>query len=477
MRTVQVNRLPTQREFFQCDADWAAAYGGVGSGKTTAVVWWLIQRMLKYPRANHYAVGADYGQLQRGIFGDSLIGFLEGTLGWERGIDFRYTSLPRPKLVLLPSEATLNSISAEIGARSASLQIQTVVCEEPQSWHEGESFFRYIIERSRHNPLTAKLYPDMKPQGRMTFNPPEVGSWLHNLVLVQWPKAGFPSWRFSLRDNTLLVGREAYIRDIELVTDPSRWPNRIDGFFSTAGGNVYRMFDRELMAKPVVGLALLAYDPAKPLLFTMDFNVHKMCAAVMQVESQKMISLGFDHSDTRKMPIERRRPEVDGWQRRVYSAIDEIVMRDRSSEDVAEEFVRRYARYKPYVYVYGDPAGGNREQSSLKTSWGAIRDVFDRAGLQYEFRIQRNHPAVLDRVNYANAVFRNVDGYGFRVDPNACPELCADFMGVKFKEGKNEVDKSDMERTHMSDAVSYALFVERALENGEKVEFKYDISR
>jgi len=210
---IAVRRLPTQREFFNDQNKWAAGRGGVGAGKTTPVTWWILKRLEQYPKANHFAVGASYEQLRSGIF-ESLAGFLEHTLGWERGVHFRYRESPSPQLTLIPSGARLRSVSAEQAERIASLQVQTFVCEEPQTWHNGEQFFRFIVERHRHNPVTAALYADLIPKGRMTFNPPARGHWLQKLVDEMWPKLGYKCHVFSLRDNVLMTG---------LAEAESRW--------------------------------------------------------------------------------------------------------------------------------------------------------------------------------------------------------------------------------------------------------------
>jgi len=450
---IAVRRLPTQREFFNDQNKWAAGRGGVGAGKTTPVTWWILKRLEQYPKANHFAVGASYEQLRSGIF-ESLAGFLEHTLGWERGVHFRYRESPSPQLTLIPSGARLRSVSAEQAERIASLQVQTFVCEEPQTWHNGEQFFRFIVERHRHNPVTAALYADLIPKGRMTFNPPARGHWLQKLVDEMWPKLGYKCHVFSLRDNVLMTGLAGYIENIENVTSPDRWANRIEGEWATSGGTVYRMFDESVHGNPPAGLNF-EIDPSKPLLWALDFNVANMASVVFQVYEQPVVAIVG--GTARLFP---------GWQQKIVRVLGEIVLHDAGSPDVVATFLARYGAIAAStgVTLFGDASGGARSQTSsaqsaIRSNWDAIEQGLRDANIPFTKSVPAANPSVGDRINEMNAQLRTGEGPGLILDVASVPTLVTDFMRVERASNGLDIEKrKHPELTHTSDAFSYGVY-------------------
>ena len=79
-----------------------------------------------------------------------------------------------------------------------------------------------------------------------------------------------------------------------------------------------------------------------------------------------------------------------------------------------------------------------------------------------------SNPAIKDRVNAVNALLCNVSGKRrLFVDPK-CRELIRDFKQVKWNRDSagnptGDLDKSDWQRTHTSDALSYCIAKEFGL--------------
>lgn len=482
MKNVLIRMLPKQLEFLSCKADWAAAKGGVGSGKTMAMVWWMIRRLETYPEANHVVVGADYDQLRRGFF-QSLVGVLEEDLGFEMGRDFSYRENPTPLVRLLHNGARLRSMSAELAQRVRSAEFQSVYCEEPQTWHNGNGAdtFRAVSGRLRHSRKSSSAYADMPLQGRMTFNPPAIGSWLYDLVQKQWANRDWPCLTFSLRDNKLLPGLDDYVAQIESMYPPDRWPVEIEGDWGTFGGVVYRQYDARVHAgKAPDGLPAKELWPA-PILWTHDFNVHKMCSIVCQQFTQAQISLGYQ-PHAQGPPREAFRNVVDGWQKRVLYAHDEIVLHDAGTPDVVAEFLKRYGDHarKHGVFLYGDPSAGRGQSISstaaVRTAWDDIITSLRNASVPLTLRVHSASPSPGDRVNMVNAQFINRDGFGFLMDADRCADLENDFRLVAYKEGTNDLDKTTNKNiTHSSDALGYLIYVERMLaRNPGSIKFKFN---
>ncbi len=423
-------------------------------GKTTALVWWLLKRLQQFPKHNAFAIGADYEQLRRGFF-QSLSDFLTQSLGWEEGVHFRYRDSPSPMMTLLPSGARIRSLSAELAERIASTQLQTVVLEEPQTWHNGEKVFQHIVERLRHTLLTAALYPRMVVQGRMSFNPPARGHWLQKLLEEKWPKLGYPSWRFSLRDNVLLTGLDRYIANIENTTSPDRWANRIDGHWATSGGSVYRMFDRERHGMVPAGLPPFGFDESRPILWTHDFNVALMCSVVAQDYQQPLTLVG-----------DQAVPAVAGWQPKIVRVLGEICLEDAGTPDVVDAFMERYGDIakKTGVELYGDTSGGARSQtaasqSAARTNWSVIRNGLMERGVPVKMRVPTHNPSVKDRINEMNAQLRAGNGFGMVIDLDACPRLVADLTQVSWSDNGQDLEKrKNPELTHVSDALGYLVY-------------------
>lgn len=465
---LHVQMLDKQMTFYDLTAKWAAGKGGVGSGKTMSMVWFMIERLEEYPQASHVVVGADYEQLRRGFY-PSLVGVLEEDLGWERGVDFHYRESPTPMVRFLHNGARLRAMSAELAQRVRSAEFQTIYCEEPPTWHNGngQDTFRAISGRLRHSRKSAVAYPDMPLLGRMTFNPPAIGTWLYDLIEKAWKEQDWPCLTFSLRDNILLPGLAEYVHQIETMYPPDRWPSEIDGEWSTLGGAVYRSFNHGVhTGVPPAGFPPVGLQP-KELLWALDFNVGLQCSVVSQAIVQQPIIEYHGH------PKPSSRLPIPGWQRRVFYAIDELAIPDAGIEDIIPEFIRRYGDHgrKYGVRIYGDASGGARSQllssqSSVRTNWRFIKDAFRKAKIAVTWCVPEANPSEGDRVNCVNAQFIHGDGFGVLVDSEKCPTLVKDFFAVRYKDGTNQIEKKTTppeaaRLTHMSDAWGYMIYNER----------------
>src|SRR6185437_9518630 len=140
---------------------------------------------------------------------------------------------------------------------------------------------------------------------------------------------------------------------------------------------------------------------------------------------------------------------------------DEIVLRGATTDQAAEEFVRRYPDHRTGVVVYGD-ASGNARQTTGFSDYEMVKSFFiANSTVPVHYRPQRANPPVRDRINLVNLKLRSASGQiGLRVD-NRCRELVKDFEQVAFKSDSFLVDKDrDRARTHLSDALGYLLWQE-----------------
>lgn len=206
-----------------------------------------------------------------------------------------------------------------------------------------------------------------------------------------------------------------------------------------ASGNVYHCFDEKQNGRQLV------YNDRWQLFFSMDFNVDPMCVVIGQYDNT---------SNVRMMD----RCEV----------LEEIILMNSNTYSMMEVVLERLRKYRRgstlSLEVYGDAAGTQRTTNSKKTNWQIVAEhlALD-ASLHFRFIRKKDNPNITDRVNAVNGMLRSADGTSrLFVDLEKCPELVRDFHRVQWMtdSGGNStglLDKKDKKRTHISDALGYAV--------------------
>lgn len=161
-----------------------------------------------------------------------------------------------------------------------------------------------------------------------------------------------------------------------------------------------------------------------------DFNVHAMRWLIVQC-----------------VPLEIR-------------VLDEIALgQNQDTQTAADEFVRRARAlgHKGQVVVCGDASGNARRSSATETDYAILRRTISDAEWHVAVRVPAANPPVLERVKSVNWHLKGNEGRTVLVDPKA-EELLKDFAKVGWKPGTQDIDKSDPERTHASDAFGYGVW-------------------
>ena len=263
-------------------------------------------------------------------------------------------------------------------------------------------------------------------------------------VRARGGELGWAAWQYTTLEGGLVPAEEIEAARAEL--DERTFRQEYEASFeSVADGLAYWAFSDENLGEP-------EYDPTKPLLWALDFNVDPMCSVIAQRAG-------------------------DG-----LAVLQEIVLPNSSVPEACEVFIERAERYrqiyrarygptagKLHVVVYGDAAGGARSFAGT-SAWQLVRQTAAMVGDRYafEFRVERSNPAVVDRVNAVNALLRNAAGQRRLVIHRACRELIADMREVEWKRDSAgvrvaQLDKSDPRRTHVSDALGYLVWREFGL--------------
>ena len=218
-------------------------------------------------------------------------------------------------------------------------------------------------------------------------------------------------------------------------------------------GNVYYCFDERVHCKPA------QRDESMQLFVSMDFNVDPMSVVIGQ----------YDRNSIQRL-LDR------------CEILEEIVLPNSNTMSMMLRLLTELKKYQwgytLEVEVYGDAAGTQRSSQSQKSNWQIVAEYFSMdASIHYRFIRKRANPMIVDRVNAVNTMLRSADGtVRLYVDDIKCPELVKDFKKVKFQQDSDGnstglLDKSDKKRTHISDALGYAveyLFALRGRAGGRK---------
>jgi len=489
MSKLEIELLPKQAEFLQCEDFAAGMIGGLGSGKSFAAVCWFIDRVRTYPRGAHYICGRDLPQLKRGAL-VSLRGECE-----RRGIRIKYNRSDG-SILFQDTQTRVQCLSAENFLSFRGLEADSIWADEIADWGISgeEAFVKYMAPRVRNSPDGLIFYGNkLPPQLRFSTNPPtSMGHWLYDLLKV---KLYCKYWQMSTRENYLMDRIGDYIENLQLSFAPDMWPILIDGEFgNVTTGQVYRGWDRAVHnGEPVFPLLPVQIDVTRPLCWALDFNVGLMCSVISQVHPQRILQeqswSKWDNPFAGLKP-KKRWLEVPNHQEKIWYVIGELRMPDCGTPDVVDEFIRQYGDIarRVGVRIYGDAAGGARAQTmsaqaAARSNWGIIIEGLKNAKIRYDFRVPTTNPSVMDRVNMVKAQMSNKDGNGLFVNREKALWLCKDFENVQWrpfkkeKDGRtvgslNEINKDNPELTHLSDAIGYQIWLERALMMGRSIDLQ-----
>ena len=192
-------------------------------------------------------------------------------------------------------------------------------------------------------------------------------------------------------------------------------------FVNLQQGQTYYQFNRDSCVSEV------SYDRSKPVRVGIDFNCEPECAVLFQLYEQQ--------------------PQV-----RVFDciALSHSGSGDLLTERMANTIKQKYPNSE-YI-AYPDATGVKRGSSAMFSDI----DLLMKSG--FKIKALKTNPLVVDRVN---AVNRALDG-NLIIDPK-CKALIEDLEKVVNKQGTREIDKSNKDLTHMSDALGYAIHWEKPI--------------
>lgn len=401
--------LQHQADFASCTDKFYAIVGGFGSGKSQAVVYSALDKL----RLRDWAVIPVYAPTYRDLADINIPDFQE--MFDKYNIKYDWSASQRKMTV------KQGVFTGEIWFRSMTNPEHIIGYDATDSlsdeidvpkYDKQKVFFRKMIARMRGcNDATCGFATT--PEGfKLTYD------------LFEKQKIG-KLIRAKTTDNPFLP--EDYIQSLMDMYDEQLIKQYINAEFVNINGlQAYYGFSRERNSlsnydfEKQTGVRL---DKTPTVSVGMDFNVKKMCAEI------------FHH---------------DAKSERIHF-YDEVVLKhmgysDRTQTQVMCDILKEKFEGKR-INVYPDASGGHRETSAIKSDIATL----EQSGL-YVYA-NKSNPSVRDRLNAANKKYG--DG-SITIDTDKCVELTED--NEKCQRDKyGEIDKSDEDRTHASDAGSYPI--------------------
>lgn len=394
--------LPKQKEFcFDLTTPQLAYLGGYGSGKTYAA---CIKAIL----LGGYNAGTA-GMLVSPTFpmlrDTTRRTFLEILETYEIGFNFKATE----------NKIILNEVNSEVWFRSADdptrlkgSNLSWIGLDEPALMHEET--YNVALSRLR-DPKAGRI--------QLFFTGTHEGfSWLYDKIDNNQSDK-IKVIRGATNENKFLP--PMYVESLYSNYDEEQIKQYVSGYATLINkGRIYYSFDREH------SLADRDYNPNLPLVLTVDFNVNPLCWALIQ-----------NYNDTDYV-------------------IDEIVLKNSNTENASREVRKRYPNAN--IHIYGDYSGTFRHTSSPTTDYEIMKSIIYPTSVNI-----KPNPSIINRYNSVNARLKNAKGERRLFVHSKCKTVIRDFEQVSYKEGKREVDASNLDLTHISDAIGYYIEYEHSL--------------
>ncbi len=399
--------LASQSKFNGLDRRFKGFSGPVGSGKSAALCFEVL-RQAYLNRGRHGLLAAPTYAMLRDATLASLFGMMD-----EQEIDFEIRRSDG-ELDITSPDATVLLRSLEEPERLRGTNLAWFGIDE-LSYTREDAWVR--LEARLRDPLAENLvgFGVWTPQGH---------DWLYKRF-IKTPVSGYGCIRAMPFENHYLLERTPdYYERLESSYDPRFYKQEVLGeYLNSRADRVYHCFNA------AVHVMRHAYDPAKALMWALDFNVSPMSSVLVQQFEGKL------------------------------AVIDEIVLERATTDEACQEFQNRYHGHRGALEIFGDASGRNMHTTGT-TDYTMLQTFLYRAAFRnVQIRVPSRNPAVLSRVQRVNALLTNSLGeVRLEIDPS-CRELIKDFEEVMFKPESGIVDKlRDLRRTHASDALGYVIW-------------------
>ena len=406
-REIKYDPLPSQKLFHDCPARFKGFSGPVGSGKSQALCQEAVRLAYQNP-GRMGLLGAPTYPMLRDATQAALFEILN-----ENQIPFEHNK-GENTVILSDSKSKILFRSMEEYERLRGTNLAWFGLDE-LTYTPEEAWTR--LEGRLRDPKAQRIcgFAAWTPKG---FD------WVYKKFIAADKADGYVAIRAQASENRYLPA--GFYDQLARSYDDKFYRQEVLGeYLNLTGGMVYTSFSRDANVQPVTA------DRRRPLLWALDFNVDPMSSLVAQITGRKV------------------------------AVLDEIVIRNGTTREACEEFLKRFLGHAGEIVVYGD-ASGNQQQTTGSTDYQIIREQFAMStNVTVTYQVPKSNPAVRDRINLTNSKLRAASGeVDLQVDPR-CKELIKDLEQVAYKTDSCQIDKDkDRLRTHLSDALGYLLWQE-----------------
>lgn len=389
-----VNLLPHQMKFLRSKKKFVWLKAGLGAGKTFALAWYVITRMLDNPETMGLIAANSYDQLNKSILNE-LFKQLD-TLK----LSYNYNTLSKT-LTLHATGAVASVISLEKYDSLRGIEFGWVAIDELA--YTREEAYNVVLGRLRcKNSKALELRASSTPNG-------------FNFLYDRFGSGGYISYKATPdlhKDNYhQLISATAYdnfhlpngyIDSLIAQYDPLLMQQEVLGeFINTQQGKVYWAFDRDKNL-------FFSKNPPIRLVAGLDFNVNPMTAVIGNILSKESVH-----------------------------AVGERWLENSNTYEMRDELLK----IQHLQELSPDAAGGARKTSAVKSDHQILRE----AG--FTLLNQKANPLRKDRINNVN---RFLSKGWLTIDPKNI-KLIEDIE-------KHVHDEDDPSRGHITDALGYMLW-------------------
>jgi hypothetical protein len=426
-REVVYDPLPSGLKFHLLNTRFKGFSGPVGSGKTEA----LCQEALRLAYVNGPLLGLIGAPTYRMLADVTRMKFLEFLERNEIPHTFHksdnslYLDECGAKIIF----RSLDQPTRLVGTTLAWFALDELTYSKEDSWRRLEARLR---EPRAVEPVGCAVWT------------PKGFDWVWKRFIGPEKVAGYGAIFAKPRENHHLPPE--FYDSLKASYDERFYAQEVEGkYLAVFAGQAYYTFDRDESVKP------LPFDRRAPLLWSLDFNIDPACSVIGQL-----------------VDVTTREEALRGIRREHFHVLDELSLPDTRTVEHVERFLKvidpLYDEGLGAIRVYGDASGDARKSSSLKTDWQQVKDLLrSNARVPVTYHVPSANPPVRGRIATVAAMLRNAHGERrMFIDPK-CKGLIMDLEQVAWKRDSagtplDELDKSDPKRTHLSDALGYAVW-------------------
>lgn len=291
-------------------------------------------------------------------------------------------------------------------------------------------------------------------QGRALFiGTPKGRNHLYDYFELAKSNPDWAAFQFTTEEGGIVTKSE--LETVGNEMDSNLFRREFEAQFTAIGDyRAYLAFDRDANVREV------RFEPSQPLIWSLDFNVDPMSMLLIQC-------IGDDVNILQEITVRPNNgtPGAKGGDAELPCATTETAC--RRFVEQAEPYVKTVSRLYGVLqaHIYGDASGHQRRTSAAATDWTLIRNFFrayHAGSIEISCRDSKLNPYVRDRVNCVNARLRNNHGESRLFISPGCKELIRDLEEVCFTIDSTgaptcELNKTDRNRTHLSDALGYYI--------------------